>query len=56
MRFSLNGRASKLDVNDVQLMNVFKPEIKMSGLEALTGRRYEKRKSQLLLKIAIIFQ
>ena len=32
MRFSLNGRASKLDFDDVQLMTVFEPEIKMAVL------------------------
>ena len=42
-------RASKLDVNDLQWMNVFEPEIKMWGLVAITGRKYEKRKSQLLM-------
>ena len=32
IRFSLNGRASKLDVNDVQLIDVFEPEIKMAAI------------------------
>ena len=30
--FTLNVRASKFDVNDVQLMTVFEPEIKMAAI------------------------
>ena len=32
MRFSLNGRSSKLDFDDAQLMTVFKPEIMMAAI------------------------
>ena len=32
MRVSLNGRATKLDFEDVQLMTVFEPEIKMAAI------------------------
>ena len=42
IRFSLNGRASKLDVNDVQLMAVFQPEIKMAAIN-----RKEVQKSKM---------
>ena len=32
MQFSLNGRAFKLDFDDIQLMTVFGPEIKMAAI------------------------
>ena len=32
MRFSMNGRASKLDFDDVQLTAVFEPEIEMAAI------------------------
>ena len=32
MRFSLNGRSSKLDFDDVHLMTVSEPEIKMAAI------------------------
>ena len=32
MRFTLNGRASKLDFDDVQLVTVFEPENKMAAI------------------------
>ena len=33
MRFSLNGRVSKLNFDDVQWMTVFEPEIKMAAIK-----------------------
>ena len=32
MRFSLNGRSSELDFDDVQLMTISEPEIKMKAI------------------------
>ena len=32
MQFSLNGRTSKLNIDDVQLMTVIEPEIKMAAI------------------------
>ena len=42
MRFSLNGWSSKLDFDDIQLMTVSEPEIKMAAIN-----RKQVRKTQV---------
>ena len=42
--FTLNGRASKLDINDVQLMTVFEPEIKMAAINRKKVRAIQLQK------------
>ena len=37
MQFSPNGKSSKLDFDDVQLMTVSEPEIKMAGHKPEAG-------------------
>ena len=45
--FTLNVRASKLDVNDVQLITVFEPEIKMAAINRKKVRAIKFRNKTL---------